>query len=81
MEQDREVLTEEGQEFAHERNMHFIETSAKTSANVEDMFVSLAEAVEKNFSDKDMEGTNSQLSLRNLITLEQEELEDDSCCS
>ena len=32
---EREVTTEEGQEFADKHNLIFFETSAKTSANVE----------------------------------------------
>jgi len=35
----RQVSTEEGQRFAEEHNLIFMETSAKTSANVEAAFL------------------------------------------
>lgn len=80
MEAGREIRKEEGEEYAREKNMQFIETSAKTNANIEDMFVSLASTVDKRFSPQDT-SDDSQVSLRNLISLDQEEVEDDSCCS
>lgn len=37
----RVVTTEEGQKFAQDNGLIFIETSAKTAANVEEVFFSL----------------------------------------
>jgi len=36
---EREVSTEEGQEFADKHNLLFMETSAKTGHNIESAFV------------------------------------------
>lgn len=41
----RAVSTEEGEMFARENNLLFVEASAKTAANVEDAFVATAGAV------------------------------------
>ena len=45
---EREVTTEEGQEFAEKHNLIFFETSAKTSANVEQAFVQSAVVINEN---------------------------------
>lgn len=44
---ERQVTTEEGARFAAENNLVFLETSAKTAANVEEAFVSVASSVIK----------------------------------
>lgn len=36
---EREVSTEEGQEFADKHNLMFMETSAKTGHNIENAFI------------------------------------------
>ncbi|GMP34834.1 hypothetical protein CsSME_00007543 [Camellia sinensis var. sinensis] len=38
LEQDREVETEEGEQFSQENGMFFIETSAKTAMNINNLF-------------------------------------------
>ncbi|KAH8584694.1 Rab2 GTPase [Cryptosporidium sp. chipmunk genotype I] len=47
----REVTTEEGVEFAEQNGLLFIETSAKTSNNVEEAFMKIAEKIYKNILD------------------------------
>ena len=45
---EREVTTEEGQEFANKHNLIFFETSAKTGHNIEEAFVQSAAVVNEN---------------------------------
>ena len=45
---EREVSTEEGQEFADKHNLIFYETSAKTAHNVEQAFVQSAVVINEN---------------------------------
>lgn len=44
----RVVSTEEGQQFAKDNGLIFLETSAKTSANVEEAFLKTAEQIYHN---------------------------------
>ena len=39
LEDERQVSVEEGQKFAEDHNLMFIETSAKTAVNVEEAFI------------------------------------------
>jgi len=45
---EREVSTEEGQEFADKHNLLFMETSAKTGHNIENCFVQSASVINEN---------------------------------
>jgi Ras-related protein Rab-2A len=45
---EREVSTEEGQEFADKHNLLFMETSAKTGHNIESAFVQSANLINEN---------------------------------
>jgi len=44
----RQVSTEEGKRFAEENKLHFLETSAKTSTNVKEVFTEAAKTVYEN---------------------------------
>lgn len=48
LEHKRAVSTEEGERFARENNLIFLETSAKTAANVEEAFVQTAQRIYNN---------------------------------
>jgi len=48
LEHRRQVSKEEGESFAHEHGLVFLETSAKTADNVESAFVSTAEKIYEN---------------------------------
>jgi len=45
LESRRQVTKEEGEQFAREHNLFFLETSAKTAANVEEAFVGTAKDI------------------------------------
>jgi GTPase SAR1 family protein len=45
LEDKRQVSREEGEAFAREHGLHFLETSAKTDENVDAAFVSTAEDI------------------------------------
>ena len=51
MEGQRQVTKEEGEEFAAQFNMPFLETSAKATTNVEEAFVTMTKEIkDKNLS-------------------------------
>jgi len=54
----RQVSKEEGERFAAEHGLIFLETSAKTAANVEEAFIHTAQKIYDNISSGNMDVTN-----------------------
>ena len=54
----RQVSKEEGEKFAKEHGLIFLETSAKTAANVEEAFINTADKIYQNISSGSMDVTN-----------------------
>lgn len=50
--QDREITADLGKQFAAENAMPFLETSAKTSDNIDQLFLQLAKTLRESHSDK-----------------------------
>ncbi|XP_064937545.1 ras-related protein RABB1c-like [Musa acuminata AAA Group] len=48
----RAVGTEEGEQFAEDHGLYFMETSAKTAQNVEEAFINTAAAIRENIEDR-----------------------------
>uniref|UniRef100_A0A8C6VMI7 Uncharacterized protein n=1 Tax=Naja naja TaxID=35670 RepID=A0A8C6VMI7_NAJNA len=58
MEHRRVVQKEEGEAFAREHGMVFMETSAKTSANVEEAFLNTAKAIYRKIQQGELDISN-----------------------
>jgi Ras-related protein Rab-2A len=52
LEHRRVVSTEEGEKFAKDHNLMFLETSAKTAHNVEEAFLRTAQQIYQNIENK-----------------------------
>ena len=64
LEHRRVVSTEEGQKFAQDHGLIFIETSAKTAANVEEAFVGTATAIYRNIENGVYDVTNEAFGIK-----------------
>lgn len=64
LEHRRAVSREEGQAFADENNLVFMETSAKTADNVEEAFIKTAGAIYTKIQNEDLDPTNESFGVK-----------------
>jgi len=64
LEHRRVVSTEEGQKFANEHGLIFLESSAKTAQNVEEAFSGVAAAIYKNIENGVYDVTNEAFGIK-----------------
>ena len=64
LDQKRQVSFEEGQQFANEHNLVFLETSAKTAANVEEAFVGTAKEIYKKIQEGVFDVSNESYGIK-----------------
>jgi Ras-related protein Rab-2A len=64
MENRRAVQTEEGEQFARENGLFFIETSAKTAQNVEEAFISTARHIHEKIEKGVFDPTNETFGIK-----------------
>lgn len=56
---DREITSEHGKQFAQENGMPFLETSAKSSNNIDELFLQLAKTLRDLHVDKKLKSPNA----------------------
>lgn len=64
MQHRRAVSTEEGQEFARENGLIFLETSAKTSLNVDDAFMKTAKEIYEKVQQGSLDANNDSYGIK-----------------
>eukprot|EP01025_Chloroclados_australasicus_P032396 TRINITY_DN3286_c0_g1_i1.p2 TRINITY_DN3286_c0_g1~~TRINITY_DN3286_c0_g1_i1.p2 ORF type:complete len:214 (-),score=21.47 TRINITY_DN3286_c0_g1_i1:325-966(-) len=60
----REVSTEEGERFAQEHGLVFLETSAKTAHNVEEAFINTARKIHEKIESGDVDANNETFGIK-----------------
>lgn len=67
---ERQITTQEGQSFANKHNMLFVETSAKTSERITDVFVKSANLVNGKIVNKQIDPRNETYGVKmgNMLT-------------
>lgn len=60
----REVSTEEGERFAKEHGLVFLETSAKTAHNVEEAFINTARKIHEKIESGDVDANNETFGIK-----------------
>ncbi len=75
----RQVSYDQGKEFADSHGMKFIETSAKTSLNVGDSFISMTSDIIKQIQAKEVNKHTDQGNV-NLSTSKGKDLKTKDCC-
>ena len=61
LEEERKITTEQGQAYAEKVNASFIETSAKTPHNVDELFIMMAEKLMKSVPENPPENNGVDL--------------------
>jgi Ras-related protein Rab-2A len=78
----RMVSTEEGQRFAQEHGLLFLETSAKSAVNVEEAFVKTAEGIHRKIEagECDLTAEVSGIKVGNQMGPPQRRVKNSGCC-
>ena len=64
LEHRRQVSVEEGEQFAKEHGLIFLETSARTAANVEEAFIQTAQKIYENIQSGMLDLNNEQVGIK-----------------
>jgi len=85
MDKERQVTVEEGQRFADQNGLLFIETSAKTASNVEDAFANCSRIIYNQVKSGAFDFTSESSGIKlgpqfSGAPKQAEETEDTSCC-
>ncbi|KAG0171489.1 Ras- protein Rab-2A [Apophysomyces sp. BC1015] len=64
----RQVSRKEAEQFARENDLFFMETSAKSAANVEEAFVKTAEAIQKKIQNGIIDLTSESTGIKRALT-------------
>jgi GTPase SAR1 family protein len=69
LESRREVKKEEGEAFAREHGLVFMETSARTAANVEEAFINTAKEIYEKIQEGVFDINNEVICIHNVLRL------------